>query len=150
MNFENAGLATLKAALAALDNEMNEAYLAGLATFDGGARHDLCLGIANDLKAATHGAAELMDLTGRLQQRLDQLTEWSSRRNPNAGKAHIAFWSALTKLWRSITTGADLRQQQHRRLSRFLLACSAPLFPMATTDKKLKAFIERNFPQTDS
>jgi hypothetical protein len=92
--------------------------------------------------AAAHIRAELAELIARL----DELTTKSGGSNKNAGKVHTQFWIALTRLWWAIT--ANARRRGHKHLLNFLFACSSPLFPEATKDKALTAFIERNFPQT--
>jgi hypothetical protein len=85
-------------------------------------------------------------LVARVQQRHDELAVMGSRSHNNARKTHIKYWRQLTLLWRTIP--ANNRRRRHKDLHQFLLACSAPVFPTATTDKALIAFIERDFLQT--
>jgi hypothetical protein len=121
-------LAAFKAALAVLDNAKCEFYF----------------GITDELRVAAHGALhdELTDLIARLQARLDQLTRRDGG-NTNARTEHGEFWVELKRLWETLTADRP-RRRRHKLLLRFLVACSAPLFPIATTDTAVTAFIERN------
>jgi hypothetical protein len=122
-------LTTLTEALAILDEAKGEGYL----------------GVTDELRAAAHGTlhAELTDLIARLHARLDMLT-MPSRSSTNARKMHVEYWRELTRLWLALTANAERRR--HKDLLQFLFGCSAPLFPKATTDKALTAFIERHSP----
>lgn len=95
------------------------------------------------------GPVQLADayaLVAWAQQRHDELAAMGNRSHDNAHKTHIEYWRQLTLLWQAIP--ANDRRRRHKDLHRFLLACSAPVFSTATTDKALIAFIERNFLQT--
>lgn len=134
-------LAALQATLAVLDDDENKFHLGGLAVLGGAAGHDRCRAATAELRTAARHAAELTASLARLQPHLAQLTRWRGR--PNAGTAHNELWAELTRVWQALTG-----RRRHKDLLKFLVACSEPLFPAATTDKKLTAFIERNFPQT--
>jgi hypothetical protein len=68
-----------------------------------------------------------------------------SRSSGNAKKKHVQFWQLVTLIWQRLRA---TKPRRHKHLQEFLRACSAPLYPKATTDKALTAFVERNFPQT--
>jgi hypothetical protein len=114
-------LSTLRAVLAVLDNP----------DFD----------IARALTVTEYNTlrAGLTDLIARLSDFIDA---GSGRRQPNASKAHIQYWTELKRLWDAITADAG----SHKDLKKFLFACSSPVFPAATKDQTLTAFIERHFP----
>jgi hypothetical protein len=83
---------------------------------------------------------ELTYWIGEWQQRLNEFTAMpGSRGSGNARKQHIKYWTALRRLWQA--TARDATKQ--KPLLAFLLACSEPLFPTATNNKTLIAFIER-------
>jgi hypothetical protein len=78
------------------------------------------------------------------RRRHDALVRHSSS-SGNAKKIHVLFWQLLTQFWQQLPA---TKPRRYKHLQEFLRACSAPLYPMATTDKALTAFVERNFPQT--
>jgi hypothetical protein len=68
-----------------------------------------------------------------------------SKSSLNAKTKHVQFWGELAHLWRKLPA---TEKRQHKHLQAFLWACSVPLFPEATTDKALIAFINRFSAQT--
>jgi hypothetical protein len=87
---------------------------------------------------------ELMELIPWIQKRIKQLKAMGRSSKHNAKKRHITFWYELTHLWHNFVP--DAGSLPHKNLLRFLFACSQPVFPEATNDAKLTAFIERHLP----
>ena len=96
--------------------------------------------ILTKLKASYAGElADLIPDLERRKQRYDKLAATHNSRRDNAIKTHTRFWLALMALSRTL----DEAGQQHKHLHEFLFICSKPIFPKATTEKTLTAFIER-------
>ena len=92
------------------------------------------------LKASLAGElADFIPELERLKQRYDKLAATHNSRRDNPIKTHTRFWLALMALSRTL----DEAGQQHKHLHEFLFICSKPIFPKATTEKTLTAFIER-------
>jgi hypothetical protein len=82
-----------------------------------------------------------------LRERIANLQAMGTRSAGNARLVHDEYWRALTRLWVGITEG---KVSKHRRkhLSRFLHACSQPLFPQMTEqelEQRLASFIKNFF-----
>jgi len=78
----------------------------------------------------------------RAKRHVDRLTAEGSQSSFNARKVHIEYWGKLVLLWQAIT--ADQNQQQRERgLAPFLLACSGPTFPEATSKNNVKNFCRK-------
>ena len=81
----------------------------------------------------------------RLKQRYENEAAKHDGHRANPVATHTRFWLALMKLARDLgETG-----KQHKLLCELLFICSKPLFPKATTQTALTAFIERRSPQTN-
>jgi hypothetical protein len=80
--------------------------------------------------------------TVKAKRHLDKLMATGSRSSVNARKVHIAYWGELVLLWQTITN-QKRRRQRRRGLSEFLLACSAPAFPEATTKSSITSFLSK-------
>jgi hypothetical protein len=93
-------------------------------------------------RAAREALAELIPY---IQKRINQLKAMKGGSKNNARKRHVSFWYELTHLWHEFVPNAACQPRKH--LLRFLFACSLPVFPEATNDKKLTAFIERYLPR---
>lgn len=89
----------------------------------------------------TADAREMLTVVIAKAKRLvDKLTAEGSRSSDNARKAHIEYWGELVRLWQAITADQKNQRQRERGLNPFLLACSTPAFPQATSKSKIKNF----------
>ena len=86
----------------------------------------------------------LTELISWIQKRIKQLKALGRSSKRNARKRHVTFWKELTHLWHEFVL--DAGSLPHKHLLRFLFACSLPVFPEATNNTKLTAFIERHLP----
>jgi hypothetical protein len=89
------------------------------------------------------GLTDLGDLILELERRKQRYDK--DGRRDNAVKTHTRFWLALMRLWRAIPDAG----RGDKNLHAFLAICSKPVFPKATTETTLTAFIERYSPQTN-
>jgi hypothetical protein len=101
--------------------------------------------ILTKLKAKPGDLADLIPELERRKQRYDKLAATHNSRRDGAIKTHTRFWLALMQIWR----GLDKAKQGHKNLNEFLLICSKPIFPKATTKTTLTAFIERYSPHAN-
>jgi hypothetical protein len=93
-------------------------------------------------------ASELRKLIPQLErQKRRQPAATNDGRRRNAFLIHTEFWLALMQLWWAIPAA---RRRQHKHCREFLMVCSKPLFPAATTATALTRFIERHSRQTKS
>jgi hypothetical protein len=130
-------LAAFKRALAMLNNDDNFAWehYYGDEDVDWSSRRVL---------QRERASKELTELISWIQKRVNQLKSMGRGSKHNARKRHISFWRELTHLWHEFVH--DAGSLPHKHLLRFLFACSQPVFPEATNDAKLTAFIERHLP----
>jgi hypothetical protein len=99
------------------------------------------------LELRMRSAAVLRDLVLRIErrkQRYDKDAATHDGRSQNPVATHTRLWLALMEVWRGLET-----ERHQKLLCEFLLICSKPIFPKATTDATLTAFIERRFRQTN-
>ena len=78
----------------------------------------------------------------KLKRRVAKLRAEDSRSPFNARKTHIEYWDKLTLLWQAITANRS-RRQRERGLNPFLLACSGPVFPQATSKSRVNDFCKK-------
>jgi hypothetical protein len=102
------------------------------------------IGFSRRCAQRERASKELTELIAWIQKRINQLKAMGSSSKHNAGKLHVSFWYELTHLWHEFVPNAACQPRKH--LLRFLFACSKPVFPEATDDTKLIAFIERHLP----
>ena len=90
--------------------------------------------------ATTYYAADaaLKDAIALTRRQLGKLVAMGSGSDKNAEKLHRKFWRELLQLWLSLPVAPGHRT--HENLRAFLHACSAPIFPAATTPGALTAF----------
>jgi hypothetical protein len=101
-------------------------------------------GFMRRCRQRARASEELTELIPWIQKRINQLKAMGRSGKHNARKRHISFWRELTHLWHEFVLDADRLPDKH--LLRFLFACSQPVFPEATNNTKLTAFIERHLP----
>jgi hypothetical protein len=91
----------------------------------------------------TPDAREVLTLViARAKRHVDRLTAEGSQSKLNARKVHIEYWGQLVLLWQAITADQN-RRQRERGLNPFLLACSEPAFPEATSKTRVNDFCKK-------
>jgi hypothetical protein len=88
----------------------------------------------------TEVAREVLTVViAKAKRHAERLMAEGSQSKLNARKVHIEYWGQLVLLWQAITADQN-RRQRERGLNPFLLACSAPAFPEATSKTRVNDF----------
>ena len=82
---------------------------------------------------------DLKALVAELEHCRATLTATSGRHDPR--ELHIRFWKLMRRVWEANVR--DGTRWTNDQLANFVIACSEPFFPEATTDGAITAFIER-------
>ena len=94
------------------------------------------------IRETTVACEVLTVIITKLKRRVAKLRAEDSRSPFNARKTHIEYWDKLTLLWQAITANRS-RRQRERGLNPFLLACSGPVFPQATSMSRVNDFCKK-------
>ena len=94
------------------------------------------------IRETTVACEVLTVIIAKLKRRVANLRAEGSRSPFNARKTHIEYWDKLTLLWQAITANRS-RRQRERGLNPFLLACSGPVFPQATSKSRVNDFCKK-------
>jgi hypothetical protein len=78
-----------------------------------------------------------------LRRNREQRRRGAEPSNKNAAMPYTHYWTLLASFWPTLVPDAARHPHRQKLLRQFIIACSTPVYPEATTESAVAAFIER-------